>query len=163
MLKDKLKDDMKTALKGGDSEKRTLIGMVLSSVKNREVDKRSKLSKTITDVAELEKAAELTDEEVMEVIASEVKRRKDSIMEFEKGGRPELAAGEQKEIDALMPYLPAQLSDDVVRDAVKKAIADTGATTTKDMGKVIAAVMAKIKGQAEGAKVSGMVKEELSR
>ncbi len=163
MLKDKLKEDQKAALKSGDSAKRTLVGMVLSAIKNREFDKRAKLSKTITDVPELEKAAELNDEEIIETIGSEIKRRKDSIVEFEKGGRPELAAGEQSEIDALMQYMPAQLADDTVRDIVKQAIAETGAVGPKDMGKVISAVMAKIKGQAEGGKVSQMVKEELSK
>ena len=138
---------MKTALKAGDAATRSLIGMVLSAIKNREIEKKS----------------ELNDEEVVAVIASEVKKRKDSIAQFEKGGRPELAAVEQKEIDTLMAYLPAQLSDDVVRDVVKSAIAETGATSAKDMGKVIAAVMAKIKGQAEGGKVSQMVKEELPK
>jgi len=147
MFKEKLKEDMKTALKAGDAATRSLIGMVLSAIKNREIEKKS----------------ELNDEEVVAVIASEVKKRKDSIAQFEKGGRPELAAVEQKEIDTLMAYLPAQLSDDVVRDVVKSAIAETGATSAKDMGKVIAAVMAKIKGQAEGGKVSQMVKEELPK
>ena len=147
MFKEKLKEDMKTALKAGDAATRSLIGMVLSAIKNREIEKKS----------------ELNDEEVVAVIASEVKKRKDSIAQFEKGGRPELAAVEQKEIDTLMAYLPAQLSDDVVRDVVKSAIAETGATSAKDMGKVIAAVMAKIKGQAEGGKVSQMVKEELAK
>jgi len=138
---------MKIALKAGDAATRSLMGMVLSAVKNKEIEKKS----------------ELNDEEVVAVIASEVKKRKDSIIQFEKGGRLELAADEQKEIDALMIYMPAQLSDDVVREAVKKAIAETGATTVKDMGKVISSVMAKIKGQAEGSKVSQFVKEELAR
>ncbi|OGN33773.1 MAG: hypothetical protein A3I39_01960 [Candidatus Yanofskybacteria bacterium RIFCSPLOWO2_02_FULL_47_9b] len=146
-LKEKLKEDMKIALKAGDAATRSLMGMVLSAVKNKEIEKKS----------------ELNDEEVVAVIASEVKKRKDSIIQFEKGGRLELAADEQKEIDALMIYMPAQLSDDVVREAVKKAIAETGATTVKDMGKVISSVMAKIKGQAEGSKVSQFVKEELAR
>ncbi len=159
---DQLKEDQKQALKSGDSAKRSLLGMVLSGIKNRQFDKRAKLSKTITDVTELDAAAVLNDEETLEAIASEVKRRKDSISEFEKGGRPELAASEQAEIDMLMPYLPEQMSDDALRAEVTKAIADTGATSMKEMGKVIAAVMLNVKGKAEGGRVSGMVKELLS-
>lgn len=162
MLKEKLKEDQKAALKSGDTARRTLIGMVLATVKNREFDKRAKLSKTITDTAELEKAMELNDDEVMEAIASEIKKRKDSVDQFQAAGRPELAEGEKQEIEILMTYMPAQMSDDAVREEVKKAIAETGAAGPKDMGKVISAVMAKIKGQAEGGKVSQMVKEELA-
>src|SRR3989338_10816588 len=147
MLKQRLQDEQKQALKEGNGSKRTLIGMVLSAVKNKEIDKHG----------------ELTDGEVIAVIASEVKKRKDSAAQFEGGGRPELAEGERKEIEMLMPYMPAQLSDDAVREEVKKAIAEIGAAGPKDMGKVIAAVMAKVKGQAEGGKVSQMVKKELSK
>lgn len=147
MIKEKLAQDQKEALKSGDSSKRTLIGMVLSAVKNKEIEKHG----------------ELADDEVVAVIASEIKKRKDSIAQFEGGGRPELAEGEKKEIEVLMAYMPEQLSDDVVRDEVKKAITETGSAGPKDMGKVIAAVMAKIKGQAEGGKVSQMVKEELTK
>ncbi len=161
-LKEKLKDDMKTALKAGDASTRSLIGMVLSSAKNREFDKRAKLSKTITDVTELDKAMELNDEEMLEVIATEVKRRKDSVSEFEKGGRPELAASEQAEADKLMTYMPEQLSDDAIREEVKKAISETGSAGPKDMGKVIGAVMPRVKGKAEGTRVSAIVKELLN-
>lgn len=161
MLKEKLKEDMKAALKSGDTMKRMLLGMVLSSVKNREFDKRAKLSKTITETTELEKAAELNDEETLEVVASEIKRRKDSVAEYTKGGRPELAEGEQKEADLLMAYMPEQMSDDAIQAEVKKAISETGATSAKDMGKVIGAVMPKVKGKADGNRVSQIVKELL--
>ena len=161
MLKDTLKEDMKNALKAGDSNKRTLIGMVLTSMRNKEIEKRTVLAKTVTDTAELDAKSQLNDEEAMAVIATEVKRRKDSIAEFEKGGRPELAASEQAEIEILKTYLPEQMSDDALRAAVEKAIASTGATTTKDMGKVMSAVKEETKGAADGQRISTMVKEIL--
>lgn len=163
MLKEKLQADVKEALKSGNSQKRTLLGMVLSAVKNREFDKRAKVSKTTgeTDATKLDEAAKLNDEEIVETIASEIKKRKDSIDQFEKGGRPELAAQENEEIEILKGYMPEQMSDDAVLAEVKKAIAETGATGPKDMGKVIGAVMAKVKGKADGTLVSRFVKEEL--
>jgi hypothetical protein len=161
MLKDKLKEDMKNALKAGDSARRTLIGMVLTSIRNKEIEKRTKLSKTITDTAQLDAESQLNDTETMDVITSEVKRRRDSIVEFEKGGRSELAEGERKEAEILMTYLPEQMSDDELRALVQKAIASTGALTAKDMGKVMGLVTPQVKGKADGQRVSTMVKELL--
>lgn len=147
MLKEKLQQEMKDALKSGDSRKRTLLGMVLSAIKNKEIEKRG----------------ELGDDDVIAVIASEIKKRKDSVEQFEKGGRPELAEGEKKELEMLMVYMPKQMSEDEVRIEVKKTITETGAKDIKEMGKVIGAVMAKIKGKADGQTVSQLVKEELSK
>jgi uncharacterized protein YqeY len=162
-LKEKLQGEVKEALKSGNSQKRTLLGMVLSAVKNREFDKRAKISKTTgeTDAVKLDEAAKLNDEEVLETIASEIKKRKDSVEQFENGGRPELAASEKEEINMLMVYMPEQMSEEEVRAEVKKAIVETGAAGPKDMGKVIGAVMAKIKGKADGTLVSKLVKEGL--
>ncbi len=147
MLKEKLQQEMKYALKGGDSQKRTLLGMVLSAVKNKEIEKRS----------------ELGDDDVIAVIASEIKKRKDSVEQFEKGGRPELAEGEKQEAEMLMAYMPEQMSEEAVRNEVKKTIAETGIKDMKEMGKLIGAVMAKVKGKADGQVVSRFVKEELSK
>jgi len=160
-IKAQLKEDQKTALKSGDSAKRTLIGMVMTSIRNKEIEKRSKLSKTISDPAELDSQALLTNEEAIDVIASEVKRRKDSISEFEKGGRPELAEGEKKEVEMLMPYLPEQISDDELRQVVRAVVSKFGSASLKDMGKIIGIVMGQVKGHAAGDRVSAMVKEEL--
>lgn len=164
MLKEKLQADVKDALKSGNSQKRTLLGMVLSAVKNREFDKRAKVSKTTgeTDAAKLDEAAKLNDEEIVETIASEIKKRKDSVDQFEKGGRPELAEQEKQEIEMLMAYMPEQMSEDSIRAEVEAVIKETGAAGPKDMGKVIGAVMAKIKGKADGQIVSKLVKELLS-
>lgn len=163
MLKDTLKEDMKNALKSGNSSLRTLIGMVMSSIKNKELEKRGKLIKTITDPVQLDAESQLTEQETLDVVASEVKRRKDSIVEFEKGGRPELAASEKAEADILMKYLPEQLSDDALRAIIQKKISEVGAMGMKDMGKVIGAVVAEVKSSADGQRVSGIVKEELSK
>ncbi len=163
MIFDQLKEDQKNALKAGDSAKRTLIGMVMTSIRNKEIEKRTKLAKTVTDTAELDVQSKLNNDEVMDVVASEVKRRRDSINEFEKGGRPELAEGEKKEMEILMAYLPAQMSDDELRAIVKDAVAKNGAKEAKEMGKVMALVTPQVKGKADGQRVSSMVKEELSK
>jgi len=162
MLKDKLQFDIKDALKTGNSQKRLVLGLVLSAVKTRELEKRGKLSKTESDTAKLEEASRLNDEEIVEVLSSEIKKRKDSIEQYTKGGRPELAEKEQKEMDILMGYMPEQMSEDTIKTEVQKAIKDTGASGPKDMGKVIGVVMAKVKGKADGQMVSKIVKEELS-
>jgi len=147
MLKEKLQQEMKDALKSGNSKKRTLLGMVLSAVKNKEIEKKG----------------ELAEEDVIGVISSEIKKRKDAIEQYEKGGRPELAEGEKKEAEMLMVYMPEQMSEEAVRNEIKKTITETGAKDVKEIGKVIGAVMAKIKGKAEGQVVSRIVKEELSK
>ena len=147
MLKEKLQQEMKDALKSGNSQKRTLLGMVLSAIKNKEIEKRS----------------ELSDEDMISVISTEIKKRKDAMGQFEKGGRPELAEGERKEAEMLMVYMPEQMSEDDVMAEVKKAIVQTGAKEMKEMGKVIGAVMAKVKGKADGQIVSRIVKKELSK
>lgn len=147
MIKDKLQQEMKDALKSGNSQKRTLLGMVLSAVKNKEIEKRT----------------ELTDEDVIGVISSEIKKRKDAVEQFEKGGRPELAEGERKEAEMLMVYMPEQMSEEDIRSEVKKTIADMGVKDVKEMGKVLGALMPKVKGKADGQIVSRIVKEELSK
>src|SRR3989338_1478628 len=146
MLKEKLQQEMKDALKSGDSQKRTLLSMVLSALKNKEIDKKG----------------ELAEEDVIAVIASEIKKRKDAMEQFEKGGRPELADGERKEAEMLMAYMPEQMSEEDVRNEVKKSISETGAKDIKEMGKVLGLLMPKVKGKADGQTVSRMVKEELS-
>jgi len=162
-LKEKLQADVKEALKSGNAMKRMVLGLVLSSIKSRELDKRGKLSKSESDTSRLEELSKLNDEEIVEVLSSEIKKRREAIDLYEKGGRPELVAKEGDELNILMEYMPEQMSEDAVREEVKKAIASTGAVGIKDMGKVIGAVMTKIKGKADGTLVSKIVKEELSR
>ena len=114
MLKEKLTQDLKEALKSGNAKKRLVVGMVLNSVKNRELQKRAKSGK--------EEA--LNDEEILEVIASEVKKRKESIESFKAGGREELAQNEKEELDILMTYMPEQMSEDAIREVVRQTIKD---------------------------------------
>lgn len=161
MLKDTLKNDLNASLKAGDQLKRSVLGMVMTTVKNRELAKRQQLSKTVTDFAKLESDSQLTDNEVLEVFLGEVKKRKESIEQFRAGGREELVAKEQAEIDILMSYMPKQMAEADVRDEIAKTISDLGASGAKDMGKVIGAVMAKLKGRADGALVSKIAKELL--
>lgn len=161
MLKHKLQEDLNKSLKAGDQLKRLVLGMVMTAIKNREVEKRTKLFKTISDIGELEKQGQLTEEEILEVIASEVKKRKESVEQFKAGGRDELAQKEKLEMDILLSYLPEQLGEDEVRAEIQKTIAELGASGPKDMGRVIGAVMAKLKGRVDGGTVSRLVKRGL--
>src|SRR3989338_5321328 len=108
MLKEKLQQDLKESLKSGDSRKRMVLGMVMAAVKNKEIEKRS----------------ELSDEEIVAVIASEIKKRRDAVVQYEKGGRPELAEQEKQEMDILMGYMPEQMPEEEIRTEVQKAISE---------------------------------------
>ena len=162
MLKEQIQNDIKEAMKSGNSAKRMALGMVMSTIKNKELEKRSKLSKTENDVTKLDEISKLSDEEIIDVVSSEIKKRRDSIVSYQSGGRPELAEKENEEIGFISIYMPEQLSEDAVREEIKKIIAEVGASSIKDMGKVIGAVMAKIKGKADGQLVSRIVKELLA-
>ena len=147
MLKKRLQDDIKTALKSGDKQRRMTLGMVIAAIKNKEIEKRG----------------ELSEEEIVAVIASEIKKRRDAVVQYEKGGRPELAEQEKQEMNILMGYMPEQMSEDEIRAEVKKVISEMGAKDIREMGKVIGAVMPKLKGKADGQTVSKIVKEELQK
>lgn len=134
----------------------------MTAIKNRELSKRQQLSKTLHEAAELEKQSRLTDEEITGVIAGEVKKRKEAAEQFEAGGREELAQKEKSEMDILLAYLPEQISEDEIRAEVQKTISELGGSGPKDMGKVIGAVMAKLKGRADGTLVSKLAKELLT-
>src|SRR3989344_6741869 len=112
MLKQQLQKELNESLKAGDQIKRLVLGMVMTSIKNRELGKRQQLSKTVSDTGELEKQSQLTDEEILEVIASEVRKRKESVEQFKAGGREELAQKEKSEMDILLAYLPEQMCED---------------------------------------------------
>lgn len=163
MLKERLQQDLKDSLKSGDSKRRLVIGGVMSAIKNRELDKRGKLSKAGTDLIRIDEESKLNDEETLEVVAFEVKKRKESIESFKSGGREDLATGEKEELDMLMAYMPEQMSEEAVREEVKKTIFQVSAKDIKDIGKTVGAVMAKVKGKTDGSLVSKIVKEELLR
>ncbi|MBF0292576.1 MAG: GatB/YqeY domain-containing protein [Nitrospinae bacterium] len=144
-IKEKLTEDMKTAMKAKDSARLSTIRMLNSVLKNREIDQRR----------------ELSDEEVVAAISTAVKQRRDSIEQFKAGGRQDLVEKEEAEVAILMAYLPQQLTEDEIRDIVKAAIAETSATSGKDMGKVMKVIMPKTKGKADGGLVNKVVKELL--
>ena len=144
-LKARLTEDMKAAMKGGDKERLGVIRLVNAAIKQREVDER------IT----------LDDTQVLGVLEKMLKQRKDSIEQFRNGGRDDLAAQEEFEAGVIQSYLPAQLSEAEVDAIVAKAIADAGASSAKDMGKVVALVKPQVAGRADMGKISALVKQKL--
>lgn len=170
MLKEKIQSDMKEAMKAGNAVKRMVLSLVQSAVKNKELEKRAKFSKAPSSLSgeagveanKLEELSRMSDEEVVDVILSESKKRKESIESYEKAGRDELAKKEKDELAILMEYLPEQISEDEIRSEVKKAIEGTGAKDIKEMGKVLGVLMPRVKGRVDGQTVSRIVKEELS-
>jgi len=161
MLKEQIQEELNSSLKSGDQLKRLVLGMLATAIKNRELSKRAQLSKTTKDIKELETESRLNDEETLEVIAGEVKKRKEAIEQFRAGGRGELAEKEAKEMEILKNYLPTQLDEAEISSEIEKTISESGAKDVKDMGRVISLVMAKLKGRADGGVVSRIVKERL--
>ena len=161
MLKDQIKKDQIAALKTANQLQRTALGMLLAAIQNKELVKRTALSKTVSDTADLEIKSKLTDEEIIDVVAGEIKKRKESAEQFRVGKRPELAATEEKEIEYFAIYMPPQLSETAVSEIIRTVIKEQGATALKDMGKVIGTVMSRVRGQADGMLVSRLVKEYL--
>jgi uncharacterized protein YqeY len=144
-LRDDINRDMIAAMKSGDKERLSTLRMLLSAIKYKEVDAKHQLN----------------DEEVVSVLSTLVKQRQDSIDQFRKGGREDLVEKETREAEVLKGYLPPQLSEDEVRDIVRKAAEETGAAGPRDMGKLMKAVMPQVKGKADGKLVNDIVKEVL--
>jgi uncharacterized protein len=142
---EKLSDDYKDALRSGDKIKVSILRMIKAAVKNREIEKGSLLS----------------DDEIYAVFRSFVKRANESIEQFSKAGRMDLAEKEKEELSIMQGYLPQPPGEDEIRKLVKEIISETGAAGPKEMGKVMKAVMAKTKGLADGKLVSNLVKEML--
>lgn len=161
-LKATIKDDMKAAFKAGDQVTRGALTMLLAVIQNRELEKRTRLMKAgVVTEADVATQSELTDEEVIDVVSSELKKRRESITTFTEAGRPELAAAEQAEATVFAKYMPEQLSEDVVKQLIAEAITATGAVGPKDLGKVMSAVTPKTKGRFDGAQVSALVRAAL--
>ncbi|TWH48764.1 GatB/YqeY domain-containing protein [Sporomusa sp. KB1] len=148
-LKDRLTEDMKLAMKAKEAGKLRLsvIRMVRANIKYVEIDKKR----------------ELSEEEVLDVLAKEVKMRRDSIEEFKKGNRLDLVENLEHEIDILMQYLPQQLGEQELRVLVAEAVKESQAVSAKDMGKVMAVLMPKVKGRADGKLVNTVVREFLNK
>lgn len=145
MLRDRLSEEMKGAMKARDEIRLSAIRLIRSSVKNREIESRQ----------------ELADDEVIEVVSTLVKQRRESIRMFGEAGRTDLVEKEEKELAVLLTFLPQQLSREEVEALVAQAIADSGAQGPKDMGKVMKAIMPHVTGRADGSLVSSVVKEKL--
>lgn len=143
----RITDDTKTAMKAGAKDELSVLRMLSSEAKNKRIDA---------------KVEALTDEQMIEVLGSAKKKRIEAAETYDKGGRAELAAKERAEMAIIERYLPAQLSDEDLGKIVADAISKTGASSVKDMGKVIGMVMGRIKGQADGSRVSAMVKSKLT-
>lgn len=147
-LKQKLQEDLTSSMRAKDELKTSTLRLLISAVKYFEIEKGLDY--------------QAADEDVIQVIGREVKKRKESIEMYTKGNRQELADKEARELEILQTYLPAQMSEEEVKKLVKEAIAQAGARSIADMGKVMGALMPKVKGKADGSLVSRIVKEELS-
>ncbi len=146
-LQERLVEEMKDAMRTGQAEKLSVIRMVRASLKNREIERG--------------KGKPLTDADVMEVILSGIKQRRDAIEQFRKGGRADLVAKEEHEVVILQSFLPPPLSDDELAGLVREAAVEVGASGPKDMGKVMKAVLPRVAGRAEGGAVNAVVKRHL--
>jgi uncharacterized protein len=145
-LKDSITADMKDAMRSGDKDRLGLIRMLLAGIKQREVDERIVLD----------------DAQVLSVVEKAIKQRKESVVQFQQGGRTDLADKEQQEIGWLTAYLPAQLSAADLAALIDEAVTSTGAASVKDMGKVMAVVKAKAAGRADMAAVGALIKARLN-
>lgn len=162
MLREKIDADFKDAFKAKDEARISTLRLVLAGIKNKELEKRTKLSKT-EPLEKLDELSRLLDEEIIQVISTEVKKRKESIEQYLKGGREELAKKEEKEIEVLSVYLPEQLSEEKIKELVQEATKKVGASGLADLGKVMGALMPFVKGKADGGLVNKIVREELSK
>ena len=145
-LKEKLMEDLKLSMKDKDTVRKNTVQSVRAAIKQVEVDNR----------------VELSDDDIIGVTAKEAKKRKDVLPEYEKSGRTDLIDELKMEIEILMGYLPSQLTKEELGEIVKNAIAEVGASSMKDMGKIMANVMPKIKGRADGGMVNAIAKELLN-
>jgi len=145
-LKDQLNESMKTAMKARDDLRLSAVRMVRSMVKNREIDQKK----------------ELNDQEIIEVISTLVKQRRESIRMYREGNRPDLVAKEEAELEVLLGFLPAQLGTAEIEELVDRVILETGAQGAKDMGRVMKALTPLTAGKADGKTVSDTVKQRLA-
>ncbi len=145
-LKDTLLQDMKESMKEKDTIRKNTVQLVRSGILQIEKDKK----------------IELDDEGVLDVIARELKKRRDSLPEFEKSGRTDLIENLKREIEVLLGYLPAQLTESEIQNIVNETVSELGASSMKEMGKVMGAITPKVKGRADNKIVSDLVKKALS-
>jgi len=144
-LSEKIADDFKVALKTGDKDRVSVLRLIKSTMKNKEIEKKTAL----------------TDEEIQAILRSFVKRGKESIEQFSKAGRSDLVEKEKKELSLIQDYLPRQLNEDEVKKVVSDIINEQGLSGPKDLGKAMKAAMARLRGQADGKLLNNIVKEML--
>lgn len=145
-LRDRINDELKAAMRAGDARRRDAIRLLTAALKQKEVDERRVLA----------------DNDVIAVVDRMIKQRRDSISQFEQGGRPDLAQAEAFEVSVLQAYLPQALSEDEIEAAIAEAIAATGAKAPADMGRVMGVLKGRLAGRADLGKVSALVKTRLS-
>ena len=144
-LKQKLQEDLKTSMKNKDTLRKSVITLIRSSIKHVEVDKR----------------IELNDDDVIDIISKQLKQRNDSLEQFLDAGREDLVEETRSEIEVLKEYLPQQLSEEELNEIVKLTISEVGATSMKDMGKIMSVIRPKVKGRADGKLINELVKANL--
>lgn len=149
-MKEKIQEDIKAAMREKDELRLSVLRMLAAAMHNREIEKRAKAG-----------AGELTEEEVLTTVRSEAKKRRDAIAEFTKGARADLVEKESAELKILEAYLPQKLSDEEIEKIVQEVIAGAGEISAKDFGRVMGEAMRRVKGQADGERVSMLVRREL--
>jgi len=149
-FREKISSDLKNALRDRRAIDLSVLRMLQSAIRNKEIEKKRG-------------GTGLTDEEVIEVVTSEIKKRKEAIEGYIKGQRQDLADKENAELAVLMGYMPKQMGEVEIREEAKRAIEEAGAKTPQDMGKVMKILMPRMKGKADGAQVNKIVKEELEK
>lgn len=144
-LKQKLQEDLKSSMKNKDTVRKSVVTLIRASIKQFEVDNR----------------VELDDEEILDIVAKQMKQRRDALAEFSKANREDLVKETEAEIEVLKEYLPQQLSEEELSKVIQDTISELGATSMKDMGKVMSALTPKTKGRADGKIISELVKKNL--
>ncbi len=151
MLRERFTADMKEAMKAGDKSRLGAIRLIQAALKDKDIEARGAGKEP------------LSDEDILALLQKMVKQRQESIAMYEQGGRTELAQSEKNEVEVISSYLPKQMDEAETKAAIEAAIAETGAASMKDMGKVVAALRAKYAGRMDFAKASGLVKEMLPK
>lgn len=147
-LKEQIPEDLKNALRNKNTLELSVLRMLQAALKNKEIDNKGET---------------ITDEVVISVVGAEIKKRRDAVQEYEKVNRPDAADQEKAEIEILMKYMPQQMSEDEIREVVKSTVEETQAKSMKDIGKVMKALMPKVKGKADGSVVNRIVRELLDK
>jgi len=146
MLLDRIKDDMKQAMRDKAKDRLNTIRLILAATKQQEVDRR----------------VELEEADVLAILEKMLKQRRDSIEQFDKAGRDDLSDKEKREVEVIQGYMPQQFSDEEISQLIQEAISSTGAESMRDMGKVMGLLKSKMQGRADMGKVSGLIKAQLS-